>query len=462
MENGKSHYEEKLSAYLDGELSPAEMAEIATELESNPKLAEMLERMRRLDAMTDTALPDFDNALMERLEQNIMSGLDSEEVAPAETESIDIPPKKIIPIWQRYLSIAASIAVFFLVGKMAFEETKDKDLMPVQSKPIIMTEDRAWQNSSVLSDELEEADAIDSDKNVGELSIKDEPVKRERIESEVEQPAVAPDELKEMAHDVTMTQMLVPPPAAEVSAPQTIIEKPTTFGMSADEKIVSNIAVPEEIVITDESTQAERLEQKGETKQEEILVDKESGDFDDYRTPLMSNTIEQLEPAKIVADSYKGKDSEKKDTEFSGDGFARVVSNELDSILLELLPLDSLKDIYTMYVTPTKELRKTYYGRKSASFESSGPEISRMAVLLDSLSQLPGIDNDADEIESLYLQAKTHYEMYRETQDVQHYTEAVNARRALDNILADKLRLQPENSRLHEYAKDISTWQFDR
>lgn len=125
---------DKLSAYLDGELTPKEMAKVAAHLETCPECAALLEKMRRLDDMAGTAIPDFDDELMDKLTGRIMDGIDEAEAARAETK----PRPKVIPIWYRYAAVAASIVIVFLAGRLAFKETGGDLLYPAAQRKITM------------------------------------------------------------------------------------------------------------------------------------------------------------------------------------------------------------------------------------------------------------------------------------------------------------------------------------
>jgi len=72
-------------------------------------------------------LTSFDDAALSNLERKISEKID----ALSSPESIDVGHKsRIFPIWQKYIAVAASIAVLFLVGRMAFKEN-----MPLLNSP---------------------------------------------------------------------------------------------------------------------------------------------------------------------------------------------------------------------------------------------------------------------------------------------------------------------------------------
>ena len=124
-------YEEKLSAYLDGRLSPEEAADIASHIEACSRCAHLLEQMRRVEDMAGAAMSDFDEDILDRLEQRIRDGID--EVSTFD-EKIEPKRARIIPIWYRYVAVAASVLLVFLVGRMAFKDT-DRNIFTPNEKP---------------------------------------------------------------------------------------------------------------------------------------------------------------------------------------------------------------------------------------------------------------------------------------------------------------------------------------
>ena len=125
-------YEEKLSAYLDGRLTPDEMAELAVHLQECPECSVLLEKMHRLDDLASEASLDFDDAEMDKLSDRIAAGI--EMLDDIETEPIE-RKARIIPIWYRYVAVAASVAIIFFAGRMAFmengmEPTRHRFIMP--------------------------------------------------------------------------------------------------------------------------------------------------------------------------------------------------------------------------------------------------------------------------------------------------------------------------------------------
>ena len=105
-------YEDRLSAYLDGQLPHQEMAEIGTHLERCPICSALLEKMRRLNEMAAGVSTDFDDDLMDELSERINAGVN--EIGEG-GETSGGRTARIIPVWYRYAAIAASFAIVFFV-----------------------------------------------------------------------------------------------------------------------------------------------------------------------------------------------------------------------------------------------------------------------------------------------------------------------------------------------------------
>ncbi|MEZ5358661.1 MAG: zf-HC2 domain-containing protein [Candidatus Zixiibacteriota bacterium] len=463
MENGKSKYEEKLSAYLDGELSPEEMAEIAAELESNSALADKLEQLRRMDDLAGAALQDFDEALLAKLEHNIMDNLDAKVVKLPEFDDIahEEPQKKIIPVWQRYVTIAASIAVFFLVGKMAFDETKNKSLLaPERHTDQMMVKPRMQleEVKKIESDEaVEDEDGyIDADQPQVEeepLTGRSEHLNMDDInEYEADKAVISPEEMRETSYDATPVQSPIPPPVMsnDVSKKAKEVPKPR-----AAQEVQKEGTIEPATETTAAFKEITAIADQDAGKGVVGVVDTEEFTLDEYDDVLHTNVVGDFEPSAI----QKSNESARQKSLYKSEASASI----LDSLQIALMPLDSLKHIFALYVPEVVQKDKEYLKRDVALMGSTiGGSESKMQVLIDSLAQLPGIDNDVEEIENLYLKARIYYELYLATDNIQHYREALTARDELNTLLDSQLAQHPGDMRLTEYANDIKSWRFSR
>ena len=115
-----SFFEEKLSAYLDNQLTSKEAAKVAAHLEQCPGCAALLDKMKHLQEMALRALPDFDEAVLSELEQRINREISK---LPVASKKKRFEGFRIIPVWYRYAAVAASVAIIFLVGRATFRES---------------------------------------------------------------------------------------------------------------------------------------------------------------------------------------------------------------------------------------------------------------------------------------------------------------------------------------------------
>ena len=168
MSHNCGSYKEKLSAYLDGNLPPEEMAEISAHLKICPECLALLEKMKRLDRMASDSLPEFDDSVLNELEKRITDEIDR---LPETVVSKEPKKPKIIPIWYRYAAAAASIVFVFLIGRMAYEDSARQFLRPVPAEPTYFEHRRV---ESSLKKELPSEDLSDRGEFEERKAIKEE------------------------------------------------------------------------------------------------------------------------------------------------------------------------------------------------------------------------------------------------------------------------------------------------
>lgn len=110
--------EELLSAYLDGRLSPEDAAGVAAHLERCPTCAALLEKMRRVDDIASSAVNDIDASVLDTLEQRIRADVDRLPTVNIEAEP---KAKKVMPVWYRYVAVAASLVLVFMIGRAFYK-----------------------------------------------------------------------------------------------------------------------------------------------------------------------------------------------------------------------------------------------------------------------------------------------------------------------------------------------------
>ena len=97
--------EEKLSAYLDGELSEAESAEIEARIESDAELRALLDKLAQADAM---AVIGFDKLLDEPVPAQMAAAIRDAVATPIANDTAPAP--------RRWQGLAAACALFLALG----------------------------------------------------------------------------------------------------------------------------------------------------------------------------------------------------------------------------------------------------------------------------------------------------------------------------------------------------------
>ena len=121
-----------MSGYIDGRLSNEEKAEVEHHLEECRECRVFFEKLKKLNREASGVIEDIDDRLLDRLERRIMSEIET----PVDKKSIvQDGKKKVIPIWYRYVAVAASLVLVFMVGKMAYDDYFLRLFEPPQPTP---------------------------------------------------------------------------------------------------------------------------------------------------------------------------------------------------------------------------------------------------------------------------------------------------------------------------------------
>lgn len=107
--------DQKLSAYIDGELSPGEIAEINKALQSDPEIAVRLEHLKCPDALIAAAYSEIDD---EPMPDGVMDLLrETNDVESADENVVQFAPKPVIKSPAPWITpLAASVALAIGVG----------------------------------------------------------------------------------------------------------------------------------------------------------------------------------------------------------------------------------------------------------------------------------------------------------------------------------------------------------
>jgi hypothetical protein len=122
--------DERLSAWLDNELSLAERAEFEKELEANPQLRRELEELQQVSALVKGAAS---KKAPDELRSAVMRAVERESLMPAAPETAN-------PFSASRLGIVAGIAAALLVAVVVMNRDGDNDIAEVDPAPTLTAE----------------------------------------------------------------------------------------------------------------------------------------------------------------------------------------------------------------------------------------------------------------------------------------------------------------------------------
>ena len=121
---------ERLSAWLDNELSLAERAEFEKELEANPELRRELEELQQVSALVKGAAPQ---KAPDELRSAVMRAVERESLMPA-------APETTSPFSRSQLGIVVGVAAALLVAVVVMNRDGNNDVAEVDPAPRLTAE----------------------------------------------------------------------------------------------------------------------------------------------------------------------------------------------------------------------------------------------------------------------------------------------------------------------------------
>jgi hypothetical protein len=404
MSHNCGSYKEKLSAYLDGNLPPEEMAEISGHLKICPECLALLEKMKRLGGMASDSLPKFDDSVLNELEKRI-----TDEINRLPETSISKEPKKpkIIPIWYRYAAAAASIVFVFLIGRMAYEDSVRQFLRPVPAKPTYFKHRRVESSSQ-------------KELSLEDLSDRGEFEERKAIKEEDKGSSVPkrPIEIEE----VDLTSPSRPP--GDISESITVPEKQER-----------QIEEPLESVPADtRSREAGKASYAPIQERDRIEADRIS--------PHGVARISALEDMADADTAMPRKKDEKPDLEYTP----------------KRLPAES--SLESFYISELASVGASRYGRQYEKRVGGGIDdsLTIIRMLLKRIESRPEADTPYDRIINLYMEARANYDLYRFTGDNNRLSRTSDLREAAFEIIRIRQNKGSEDPRLIKYMEEINRW----
>ena len=401
-------YQEKLSSWLDGQLSPTEAGELEAHLEHCAECSAIVRRLKSLSGMASEALLDIDDSVLEELEQRIT---DSIENLP--DQAVEQKPTRITPIWFKYAAAAAVVVLVFSIGQFAFKEP---------NRPLW---DGAPSPSPVPVKESAEPPAVETDDAAsvdGEIKIvaEDEPESREETDQlQYQAKPVRAQDKKELGKSL---------PTQTPAAPQA----ETNLKVIADDK--------QQFIDPDRAGTAPI---KSTEDAEDLMADEEVT----VRGARSQETVNELtvdgidvvsmEEAKVPIKSMAG---------------LRVQSDE------EPGPLSLLYKAAVGEFVTSKKLSKAH---ASMTAQSDSLPVY-WYVVYDRSNEKIKPDDMAGRVEQFYITARGNYDLYRITKEESFYNRAWDLRETAIKLIEKELKEKPVDSKLHRYLEEIGAWQIKK
>lgn len=511
MNSQCNKYEDRLSAYLDGRLSPQEMAEIAAHLDACPACSALLEKMRHLEEMAAGVSTDFDNNLMDELSGRINAGVN-------EIGEIGETPggrtAKIIPVWYRYAAIAASFAIVFFVGRMAFKETAPDlkrhqmmsapkmhspsiyyDVSPEVDKPVPVESESTWIDETAKRISI--PSPVETEGSMAQpIADETEPVEEPVLENAAIQSFMDSDDA---AVDAGKPTVISKSAATKPSLPQLEDVEQQGSKKGARDKSVEIVSMEEDAEpeavsskiagrITDRKT-GEPL--RGVAVQIEgtslgALTDID-GEFIIYEIPPDTYTLvcssigyeiveiadiavvldsdsrqdAQMEPMAITSGVAISVSGDRKDLDAKSAFAKPPPEGKSEEAKAGLITIDSLEALYEMAVSgPGKMMAVDGFREDSYAQSASVMRSDKAKSLLDSMESAPRKQKSFMRLESLYLRARANYDLYKQTRDEAYLDNAIKFKSALLEIIGELLEQDEDNSILLDYKSEIERWKF--
>lgn len=437
--------EEKLSTYLDGRLSDLEMAQVADHLGGCAHCAALLDRMAALDRTASESLHEFDDAAMAKLEREI-----NERIATLPSSRDQAPVKRnIFALWPRYAAVAASVAVLFLAGRMAYKEflsptiESPKRLQAIPEPPIKLSEPAVPTDSASRSKDrvtfgetlpVREISGTRKGLDFNQTSLPSIISKSttpstpaEDDKSITTEPAIIPDaavgsadqtveqtdelqEISPVTKEKAETETRAKIPGVTPQMSQTIIVPPEekTDAGAADKRIVSNSSSV--------TTLSDRIDSQKSTALKSLDV--ERGVIETGKVSIAKNSLAELYD-KTLAD-YQAKQREK-----SG-------------------------------------ISSTLYNAYKKRQDKPDTTLATVRMMIADLNSRPEPSTPQEQVERLYLTGRAHQQIFFATQLEPEFAQAQTCRDSAVAIIDDYLRKSPNDDHFLRLKDELAAWRFMR
>jgi len=416
-----------LSAYLDGRLSADQMAEVAAHLQSCSACSALLEKMAGLDKLAAESLNDFDDAVLSDLERKIA---DKIEALPAPEAVDDVHKSRIFPIWQKYIAVAASIAVLFLVGRMAFKEN-----VPPLNSPTL------------------EAPAVRSTTPV------DTQPAQQLINSQmpIQPHATPPSAGRDIKGDKNAARY---EKESGKDEDVHIIDNRSITGMrkAADEKLQNAPAVEGKLKKAVQNDQAaEAASPAGNVVQNDAQPPKTVGqsEIDVNNAPPPGVTTTSLIPEEKPASKVPAYSQTVRKITGARSGSQYLIDNVNVGGSLQ----SSYQEAVKSYIqsSPVKGGQGFAAKSRGSAVQDTLSAVNALLQTLQNETVQPGLQ---DSLKALYLQSCAHYDIYRLSGQQEHYATALRLKDSLQQLTVERIDTTAATAYLKAYLQEIEALQL--
>jgi hypothetical protein len=496
MENSCGKIKERLSAYLDGQLPSDQMAEVAAHLGKCPSCSAFLEKMRQLDDMAAGVSPEFDDALLDNLSDRINSSLENIEQSE---EGQSRTKTGIIPVWHRYVAVAASVAFVFFAGRLAFKDTGfEFGRQGYPPRPSQMSSPRTTPKQLLESDKVDEREEIPKAETADDMLIEADAVSEEK-QNKQSRLKTLPE--KDIVADETIDKGMDKTPRDPVPAIVEEAEAVSSFskehkvdlaaeglhvdGDRSDAQMKSNIYGK----ITDRESgkslvgvavQLEGTDLGGMTDFDGNFVVRDvppdtynlvysamgyyAERIDGIQVSPESNTradaaIEMLDHSLSMR-KFAPPESPKEGISFNSTAAVPSETTPDQEDKRDILTIDSLEVLYGLAMSDISlglEMREIDAAPVKSSSEM---RVHKVQALLDSVESIPQREALYARLENLYFMARANYDLYRQTRDNTYLDRAGQYKDRLNELIDEYLEMDEGNKVLQDYKAELERWRF--
>jgi len=431
-------YQEKLSVFVDGRLSPKEAAAVAAHLADCPDCAALVDQMKRLNEMASATLPEVNPALLATLERRIQA-----EVDRLPTVDVSAPKAKarIFPIWYRYAAAAASVIIVLAIGRQWYRES-GMEIVPSKTAPreMQMTKPPALGPSETLQIKPSEpAKAAPSQENRAAPMERQVQTKDEGHPAAERQPASSPV----VSPSKWETEGEVRQPGTEIPKPvepKATEQKSTDLSQSITVSSMREESGVKPEVTTPITSSEEEKAKASRTKEAVPPVGAPPAEEKSYDKQIISpQDIERM---------IQGAAKERPRPDVKGER----------SPAQQAAPAGSLHLKYVEALSAYRALRKYATGFQAAAPAEGDDSLARVEYVFQQATARPDAGSINDRATRLYLMARAQYDSYRFTKDSQAYDRASELRDSLLGLLNVWLSEGDVPDYVQGYQDEVEQW----